>query len=70
MRTENIAACRKWVFACAMIVNAAWSCAAEPCAFALSYRQPALAPWCGLRAARYTEPAVAAGLLTGKRGIV
>ena len=39
MTTENIAACRKWIFACAMTMNAIWSCAAEP--FALSYRQPA-----------------------------
>ena len=39
MKTENIAACRKWIFACAMTMNAIWSCAAEP--FALSYRQPA-----------------------------
>ena len=39
MKTENIAVCRKWIFACAMTMNAIWSCAAEP--FALSYRQPA-----------------------------
>ena len=39
MKTENIAACRKWIFACAMTMNAVWCCAAEP--FALSYRQPA-----------------------------
>lgn len=39
MTTENIAACRKWIFACAMAMNAIWSCAAEP--FALSCRQPA-----------------------------
>lgn len=32
MTTGNIAACRKWIFACAMTVNAAWSCTAEPCA--------------------------------------
>ena len=39
MTTENRAACRKWIFACAMTMNAIWCCAAEP--FALSYRQPA-----------------------------
>lgn len=39
MTTENIAVCRKWIFACAMTMNAVWCCAAEP--FALSYRQPA-----------------------------